>query len=167
MKAIIASDIHGELEYAQKLELFIEKKEPDQIILLGDLLNNYDPAPSAKILNRFAGITICVRGNNDSYSTEQLLNFDIKSLHKEITLDDTKYIITHGHMLPYLHDQIKDKYVISGHTHVYNMEGKYINPGSVGLPKVNKEHTCLYYEDKVFYLIDLDTENTIATKFID
>lgn len=167
MKVIIASDTHGELEYMKKLENFIEKKSPDQIILLGDLLNGYDPMPSAKILNRFAGITTCVRGNNDSYSTEQLLNFDIKSLHKEINLDDTKYIITHGHMLPYLHDQIKDNYVISGHTHVYNLEGKHLNPGSVGLPKVNKEHTCLYYEDKKFYLIDLDTETTIATKLID
>ena len=133
MKAIIASDIHGIIEYAKKLEKFIEQKEPDKIILLGDLLNNYDPIPVSKILNRFAGI---------------------------------RYIITHGHLLPYLYDQIKDTYHITGHTHVYMLDGLNINPGSVGLPKINKEHTCLYYEDKTFYLIDLDTFNIINTKFI-
>ena len=166
MKAIIASDLHGQYEYIKKLEELIEQKSPDQIILLGDLLNNYDPIPSANILNRFAGITTCVRGNNDSGMTESYLNFDIKSLHKEINLDGVRYIITHGHMLPYLHDQIKDNYYISGHTHVYLMDGQNINPGSVGLPKINKEHTCLYYENKEFMLIDLDTFNVIKTKNI-
>lgn len=166
MKAIIASDIHGVTEYAKQLEKFIEQKEPDKIILLGDLLNNYDPLPTAKILNRFAGITTCVRGNNDTSTTEQLLNFDIKSIHKEIILDNVRYIITHGHMLPYIHDMVKDNYCISGHTHIYMMDGTHINPGSVGLPKINKEHTCLYYEDKVFMLIDLDTFNVITSKFI-
>ena len=167
MKVIIASDLHGEIEYIKKLENFIEQKEPDQIILLGDLLNNYDPLPSAKILNRFAGIITCVRGNNDSGMTEQYLNFDIKSIHKEIELDGIKYIITHGHLLPYIYDQIKDKYYISGHTHVYTLDDKNINPGSVGLPKINKEHTCIYYENKTFMLIDLDTSNIIKTKNID
>lgn len=166
MKVIIASDIHGQIEYAKKLEQFIEQKSPDKIILLGDLLNNYDPIPTANILNRFAGITECVRGNNDSSMTEQYLNFDITNTHKEIILDGVKYIITHGHLLPYLYDIIKDNYYISGHTHVYLLDGSNINPGSVGLPKINKEHTCLYYEDKAFFLIDLDTFDTINTKFI-
>ena len=166
MKVIIASDIHGVTEYAQKLEKFIEQKSPDKIILLGDLLNNYDPMPTAKILNRFAGIIECVRGNNDSSMTEQLLNFNITSTHKEVVLDGIRYILTHGHLLPYLYNQIKDKYHITGHTHVYLLDGLNINPGSVGLPKINKEHTCLYYEDKVFQLIDLDTFNVINAKFI-
>ena len=166
MKAIIASDLHGELEYTKKLEKFIEQKSPDKIILLGDLLNNYDPIPCANILNRFASITEAVRGNNDSSMTEQYLNFDISNTHKTIILDGVIYIITHGHLLPYLHDMIKDNYYITGHTHIYWLEGPNINPGSVGLPKINKEHTCLYYEDKIFMLIDLDTFNVIKTKII-
>ncbi len=166
MKVIIASDIHGVTEYAKQLEKFIEQKSPDKIILLGDLLNNYDPLPTANILNRFAGITESVRGNNDSSMTEQFLIFSITSNHKEIELDGIRYIITHGHLLPYLYDQIKNNYHITGHTHMYQLEGLNINPGSVGLPRKNKEHTCLYYENKTFYLIDLDTFNVIDTKII-
>jgi putative phosphoesterase len=166
MKVIIASDIHGVIEYAKQLEKFIEQKSPDKIILLGDLLNNYDPLPVSNILNRFAGITEAVRGNNDSSMTEQLLIFSITSIHKELELDGIKYIITHGHLLPYLYDQIKNTYHITGHTHMYQLEGLNINPGSVGLPRKNKEHTCLYYENKTFYLIDLDTFNVIGTKII-
>jgi predicted phosphodiesterase len=49
---------------------------------------------------------------------------------------------------------------------MYQLEGLNINPGSVGLPRKNKEHTCLYYENKTFYLIDLDTFNVIGTKII-
>lgn len=166
MKVIIASDIHGITEYAKKLEKFIEQKNPDKIILLGDLLNNYEPFATADILNRFAGIIECVRGNNDSSMTEKFLNFNITSNYKRITLDNTTYIITHGHLLPYLREQIKDNYYITGHTHIYQLDGLNINPGSVGLPKKNKEHTCLYYENKTFYLIDLDTFTTIKTKLI-
>jgi predicted phosphodiesterase len=98
--------------------------------------------------------------------TEQSLIFSITSTHKEIELDGIRYIITHGHLLPYLYDQIKNTYHITGHTHMYQLEGLNINPGSVGLPRKNKEHTCLYYENKTFYLIDLDTFNVIGTKII-
>lgn len=166
MKAIIASDLHGEVEYVKKLEKVIEQKSPDKIILLGDLLNNYDPIPCANILNRFSGIIDSVRGNNDSSMTEKYLNFNIKNNYKEIILDGEKYVITHGHLLPYFHDIIKNNYYITGHTHVYLLDGQNINPGSVGLPRTNKEHTCIYYENKTFMLIDLDTLTVIKTKII-
>ena len=55
----------------------------------------------------------------------------------------------------------KDEYLISGHTHVYNLEGKHLNPGSVGIPKINKEHTCILYKDKTFYLINLENLSII------
>ena len=38
---------------------------------------------------------------------------------------------------------IDDKWTFLGHTHVYNLEGKHINPGSVGFPRSNKEHTVI------------------------
>ena len=46
------------------------------------------------------------------------------------------------------------------------LDGLNINPGSVGLPKINKEHTCLYYENKTFFLVNLDDFSVINTKFI-
>ena len=46
MKYIIASDIHGNLEYMEKLDKFIsfEQDDLDGLILLGDLLNNWNNA---------------------------------------------------------------------------------------------------------------------------
>ena len=166
MKIIIASDIHGELEYAKKLEKLIEEKSPDKIILLGDLLNNYDPLPVANILNRFAGIITCVRGNCDNSIVDQYINFNTKSNFEEMIIDGVKYFITHGHLLSYLENIIKDNYLIYGHTHIYNLDGQNINPGSVGRPRINKEHTCIYYENKMFLLINLDDFSVINTKYI-
>ena len=61
MKVIIASDIHGNLEYTRKLEQLIEKENPDKLILLGDLYyhgprnnlpNKYNPMEVNEILNK-------------------------------------------------------------------------------------------------------------------
>ena len=67
MKALIASDIHGRLAAAKKLERAIERCKPNAIILLGDYLYNgprngvpqdYDPMAVCQILNRFASKVI-------------------------------------------------------------------------------------------------------------
>ena len=172
MKAIIASDIHGNYKYTKKLEELIKKYNPDKIILLGDLLyystdsKDFDATKTIDILNKYSDKIIAVSGNCDRDLNENLLNFDIKNNYKEIVMDGIKYILTHGHLLPYLMDQIKDNYTITGHTHIYVTDGINLNPGSVGIPKINKEHTCFYYEDKIFYLINLDDLSIIMSRNI-
>lgn len=175
MKVIIASDIHGSYEYAKKLDKLIVNENPDKIILLGDLLyhgaknalpNEYSTIDVANTLNKYSNKTIAVRGNCDSEVDDMVTEFDIMADYKEIELDGIKFYLTHGHLMNKYEDLFKDNFIISGHTHVYNLEGNNLNPGSVGIPKVNKEHTCLLYENKLFKLINLDDFSVISTRAI-
>lgn len=175
MKVIIASDIHGNLEYTRKLEKLIEKENPDRLILLGDIYyhgprnslpKEYNPIKVSEILNKYTDIIIAVRGNCDAEVDDMISNFNITADYKEIILDGTKFYITHGHLLDKLNNIIKDSYVFYGHTHVYDIANKKINPGSVGIPKVNSEHTVILYENKILTLLDLDDFKEIESKKI-
>lgn len=170
MKLIIASDIHGSLKYTKKLSELIEKNNPDKIILLGDLLyhgarnalpDEYSTINVANILNRYSEKIIAVRGNCDSEVDDMVTDFNIMDDYKKIEIDGTLFYLTHGHLINKYEELFNENYIISGHTHVYNLEGKNLNPGSVGIPKVNQEHTCLLYENKTFKLINLDNFDTI------
>lgn len=170
MKLIIASDIHGSLKYTKKLEEIINKENPDTIILLGDLLyhgarnalpEEYSTIEVANILNKYRDKIIAVRGNCDSEVDDMVTNFDIMSDYKSIDVDGINIYLTHGHLINKYEHLFQNEYLISGHTHVYNLEGKHLNPGSVGIPKVNSEHTCILYKDKAFYLINLDNLSII------
>ena len=167
MKLIIASDIHGNLEYTEKLYDYCFKIDPDKIILLGDLLSNYyrnnpfEVEEITKLMNRWAAITIAVSGNTDREDDIARLNFPVHDFYEEIDIDGIKFYLTHGHKYSRLFD---DNYCLTGHTHRYNLEGKYLNPGSVGLPRGNKEHTCLLYENHQFKLINLENFTVIAVK---
>lgn len=169
MKLIIASDIHGSVSYTKKLCEFIRIKNPDNIILLGDLLRSYHLSDDtneyevANLLNDFANKIISVRGNCDTDESNNLLIFDNNKLYKEITIDGIKFALTHGHLLHSLPFLESEEYLLSGHSHVYELSSKHLNPGSVGLPRQNPEHTCLYYENKTFYLINLDDFDTLTT----
>ncbi len=170
MKLIIASDIHGSLKYTKKLEELIISKNPDNIILLGDLLyhgarndlpEEYSTMEVSNILNKYSNKIIAVRGNCDSEVDDMVTDFHIMSDYKSIDIDGILAYITHGHLINKYNHLFENNYLISGHTHVYNLEGKHLNPGSVGIPKINKEHTCILYEDKTFKLINLDNLSTI------
>ena len=170
MKLIIASDIHGSLKYTKKLSELIEKNNPDKIILLGDLLyhgarnalpDEYSTIDVANILNRYSEKIIAVRGNCDSEVDDMVTDFNIMDDYKKIEIDGTLFYLTHGHLINKYEKLFNENYIISGHTHVYNLEGKNLNPGSVGIPKVNQEHTCLLYENKTLKLINLDNFDTI------
>lgn len=174
MKAIIVSDIHGNLEYMKKLDKLIssEIENLDYIILLGDILNNYYKYDNyeinevAKLLNKRAGIIKCVKGNCDSQEDQKKLNFNINQEYDEIILDGIKFYLTHGHLINKYHHIFEDNYLFSGHTHVYNLEGKHLNPGSLSYPRKKPEHTCFIYENKKIKLIDLDSYNTISEIYI-
>lgn len=175
MKVIIASDIHGNLEYTRKLEQLIEKENPDKLILLGDLYyhgprnklpDEYNPMAVNEILNKYTDIIIAVRGNCDAEVDDMISKFDITKDYEEITLDGIKFYITHGHLFDKLKDIIKDDYVFYGHTHVYDITSKRVNPGSVGIPKVNSEHTVIVYENQTLKLIDLEEFRILQAKKI-
>lgn len=170
MKLIIASDIHGNLEYTEKLYEYCERIDPEKIILLGDLLNNYFYSDTyeineiAKIMNRWAAITIAVKGNTDRVDDIDRLYFPIHAPYTEIEIDGIPFYLTHGHID---NPKFEHNYCLVGHTHRYNLDGNQINPGSVGLPRGHKEHTCLLYDNHEFKLINLDDFTVISTKKIE
>jgi putative phosphoesterase len=172
MKVIIASDIHGNLEYTYRLEELINREKIDKLILLGDLLHNYmyyDPEEEkevANVLNKYTKIIIAVRGNCDRDYETLKLSFSMSNEIDKVDLDSHSFFITHGHLNYKYESYIDDNYTFLGHTHVYNLEGKHINPGSVGLPRNGNEHTCIIYENDVLRLIDLDNFEEIATRVL-
>lgn len=155
MKVVIISDIHGNLFYIEKLDNYLCRNSIDKLIILGDLGKNKDVY---NILNKYKSIIIAVKGNCD---INNLLLFDNTSDIKKIVLDGRTFFITHGHLLPYFYSIINDNIVFCGHTHVYNLDGQYINPGSVGEPRGHDEHTFLEYHDGVLSLINLDNFEVI------
>ncbi len=170
MKALIASDIHGNLEYMQKLDKICEKEKFDKIILLGDLLHNYyyynqaEENGVASLLNKRANITISVVGNCDrDYEIDKLL-FPVVNEIDKIDLDEHSFFITHGHLNYKYRYLLDDNYAFVGHTHIYDLSDKHINPGSVGLPRNHNESTCLIYNNHILSIISLDTGEILAKK---
>jgi len=149
MKIVIASDIHGSYGYLKKLCNIINRENPDKLILLGDILyhgarntlpNEYDPGLVFETLNAMKDMIIAVRGNCDSEVDQAVLEFSISDDYKVIEVDGINWYLSHGH--------INDRFVVeendillNGHTHTYELSKNYINPGSVGIPRKNPEHT--------------------------
>lgn len=160
MKAVIASDIHGNSIYMDALEQVILKENPDKLILLGDY--GFHNPDIINTLNKYSDIIYACRGNCDTDEFKDEVKFNYLRDYFETNLDSTRFFCTHGHLL-YQKEMIelsKDKYILQGHTHVYRIHGKTINPGSVSRPRENPEPTCLVYKNKTFYLFDL-YNNTI------
>ena len=86
MKHFVASDIHGDSYWAQRvIDAFVESKA-DKLVLLGDILyhgprNNlpehYEPKKVIAILNEYADKILAVRGNCDTEVDQMVLKFPI------------------------------------------------------------------------------------------
>ena len=167
MKYMIASDIHGSAEYCHGLIEAIKREIPSKILLLGDLLYHgprndlplgYAPKEVAAMLNEIKGKLICVRGNCDTEVDQMMLDFPVLSDSAMLCIDDMTIYATHGHHeVPTLE---KGDVVVSGHTHIpvdYVKDGiRYINPGSVSIPKENSWHGYVVLEDGNFTWKSLD-----------
>ncbi len=157
MKYLVVSDIHGVKAYISELEKIIKIESPDKIVILGDILSNTsDDYFLAELLNLYKDKIIGIRGNNDTYYTEKLLDFDLNDYHIE-RINNKNFFFTHGHLL-YSFDLNNVDIIIMGHTHEsgeYDFNGiKIVNPGSIALPRDFK-HTYMIISDKI-YIKDLD-----------
>ena len=169
MKLLIASDIHGSAEYCRQLIKALERENAAKMLLLGDILyhgprNNlpteYAPKEVAAMLNAIKEKLLCVRGNCDTEVDQMMLEFPVLSDSALICWDGLTIYATHGHHeFPALQ---KGEVVVSGHTHIpadYVEEGvRYINPGSVSIPKENSWHGYITLEDGAFTWKNLDGE---------
>ncbi|MBQ9939944.1 MAG: phosphodiesterase [Clostridia bacterium] len=165
MKLIIASDLHGSAKYCRMLMDRINEENPDRVLLLGDILyhgprnalpEEYAPPLVAEMLNSIASRIICVRGNCDSEVDGMVLKFPV--MNKSALVADGNFIFTavHGHHLD--DGEVMSVYenatVLYGHTHIPDNSVRngvrYINPGSVSIPKENSPHSYISYDNGIF-----------------
>lgn len=166
MKRIIASDIHGSALYCGRLIEHIRAERADGLILLGDILyhgprnalpDGYDPKAVADMLNALECRVVCVRGNCDSEVDQMLLKFPIMATYALMDIGESVVYMTHGHVNgredpPRLR---RGDVLLCGHTHIPADEMlpcgiKYVNPGSVAIPKGGSERGYILLENGEF-----------------
>ena len=175
---LFASDIHGHAAATRKLVKQIERFDPENVLLLGDILyhgprnelpEGYDTLETAALLNSFAERTIAVLGNCDAEVDSWLLEFPSTKKCIEFEFDERLFLLTHGHRefcTPGDHTDLPDGAVFcSGHTHVKVLEAfsnhYLLNPSSVGIPKDGCASFAVYEKGSIS-LYDLDG-NTLKT----
>lgn len=169
MKTLIISDIHGS---AQALENVLSTPHHyDSIIIVGDhmyhgprnpILEDYNPAKVADLLNAKQCPKIAVRGNCDSEVDQMLLDHDMLQDYTITSIEGLSIYITHGHLhQPLDHITNTDLY-ISGHTHLPYIIEKgnttYLNPGSIALPKGGNPASYAYLDGKDLTIYSIDHE---------
>jgi len=163
MKIMVASDIHGDFSWAQKVIDKFEELEADKLLLLGDILYHgprndlpadYAPKKVIELLNSYADRILCVRGNCDTEVDQMVLKFPIMADYIYLVSGQTVFFATHGHhynpdnLPPCLGD---GDVLLCGHTHVAcdeMREGfRYMNPGSPSIPKEGTPPSYIVIED--------------------
>lgn len=165
MKILIASDIHGSAYWCEKLLLAYKNENADKLLLLGDILyhgprndlpKDYDPKKVIELLSPLKDQILCVRGNCDTEVDQMVLPFPILAEYALLSVDGVTIYATHGHKFgkdnppPISQGDI----LLCGHTHVADdcdCDGfRYINPGSVSIPKENTGNGYMVFENGKF-----------------
>ncbi len=171
MKIMIASDIHGSYACCKKLFEKFEEKNCNLMLLLGDLLYHgprndlpmeYDCKKVASLLNSYKEKIVAIRGNCDGEVDQMMLEFPILSENAVINSDGFTLYATHGHKFAPLapFPVPNGSIVVYGHTHIPTdkiIEGiRYVNPGSVSIPKNKSDRGYAIFEKGVFVWENLD-----------
>lgn len=165
MKWMIASDLHGSAYYCKLLMQRWAEEQADTLIFLGDILyhgprndlpRDYAPKEVIAMLNPLKEKLFCVRGNCDTEVDQMVLNFPILADYAILPLGDRVIYATHGHKLncdnpPPL---CKGDILLNGHTHIPADKDmgnfRYLNPGSVSIPKEQSPHGYMTLENGEF-----------------
>ena len=173
MKLLIASDLHGSLEYVSRLASCIDTENPHKILLLGDLLyhgprnalpEQYDTKSVAAYLNGIKNRLLCVRGNCDTEVDQMVLEFPVLADYCLLELDGHTVFATHGHRFnrDNLPPMGMGEILLHGHTHIPENgtcgDLRILNPGSVSIPKAGSAHGYMIYENGTFLWKTLDGE---------
>ena len=170
MKAIVISDIHGDINALNEIIEKIYKLNVDKFIILGDFCSYYgDSLDIAKRLNEFRLIIEAVRGNADTPSFIEHSNLELPII-KNIILNNQIITISHGHIyneynLPPNHGNI----FLSGHTHrkILKFEKGIIiaNPGSIGNPR-DGSSGYIIIDDKFIKLYGIEDNLITSLKLL-
>lgn len=171
MDFLIASDLHGSKEASEKLVSLDKKCNFEKIILLGDIgysgarnipPKDYSPLEVYENLAIIKEKLIVVRGNCDSRVDEMVLGIKFEDITR-LSVGKYNLIFTHGDLFNEDNVPLKENDILFyGHTHVYilkEVDGYYvINPGSITLPKYNKEKTYIIvnFDDQIISLYSIE-----------
>ena len=171
-KILIASDIHGDAQSAERLVQIYKSSGAEKLLLLGDLLYHgprndlpagYAPKKVIEIFNGLKDEILCVRGNCDTEVDQMVLDFPILAEYAYLSFDGLRIFATHGHNfnLQKLPPLARGDILLHGHTHVpaaqpFGNENVYINPGSISIPKENSPKSYILYESGEFTFLDID-----------
>ena len=166
MRLIIASDIHGHTQCCAALLQQVKQKNPDRLLLLGDLLyhGSYDAEdfpPVDSQLNPLADRILAVKGNCDRMGDQFRFAFPMLEDTQSLLVDGWHFVLAHGHQfIP--EKQPAHLVFLTGHTHIPQVEehqGWYrLNPGSLSFPRGNSQNSFLWYADGVFQWLTLAGE---------
>ena len=168
MNFFVASDIHGDSYWAERVVKAFEESKADKLVLLGDILYHgprndlpahYEPKKVIEILNAIADKILAVRGNCDTEVDQMVLKFPILTDYIYLVDEGTVFFVTHGHIynpmnLPSVMPE--NAILLTGHTHVAGdmmwdlPDGKqirYMNPGSPSIPKEDTKPSYIIIEN--------------------
>jgi putative phosphoesterase len=165
MKIFIASDLHGSFYFVNRLIDRFNAENGDLLILLGDILyhgprndlpKDYNPKKVIELLNSLSDKIVCVQGNCDAEVDGMVLNFEVLTPYRKLIANGITMHLTHGHKYN-PENQLtanEGEVVLFGHSHIpYDkvLNGvRYINPGSISIPKENSHHGYMILENGVF-----------------
>lgn len=172
MKIMVASDIHGDTFWCDKMLSAFDKEKADKLLLLGDILYhgprndlpaNYAPKEVISLLNARKNDIMCVRGNCDTEVDQMVLEFPIMADYCILPIEERIIYATHGHRynletpMPMQSGDI----LLHGHTHVpawisFGNHNLYLNPGSVSIPKENTKHSYMIMEGREISWKDME-----------
>ena len=165
---VICSDVHGSITTLRKVVDFFLINKFDKLIILGDLLyhgprndipKGYNPKEVIKLLNPIKNKILMVRGNCDAEVDQMVLDFKIHSK-KKLKYNSKNIFLEHGHHMDKNNKFQSGDIVFYGHTHVSKFEiingVKFINPGSITIPKENTKKTFMVLFDNKCLLLDLN-----------
>lgn len=174
MRILIASDLHGSLASLRFLTEKAQELQPDQIILLGDLVYHgpRNPLPNGyntvgvleemPALDNLPGPICAVRGNCDGEVDINLLPFRMTD-NAWLYVDGLRLFASHGHRLPEnppIPGIRPGTVILRGHTHIPRGESSgglhFWNPGSLSLPKGGFPPSYGIYEDHAFRVLDTE-----------
>lgn len=169
MRFLVASDLHGDSYWTERVLDAFRNEKADRLVLLGDILyhgprndlpQHYAPKKVISLLNDMAPFILAVRGNCDTEVDQMVLKFPILADFIYLVSGETTFFATHGHnygpeKLPAV--MPADSVLLAGHTHVVcdkvitdtssGLAVRYMNPGSPSIPKEGSTPSYILIED--------------------
>ena len=169
MRFLVASDLHGDSYWTERVLDAFKNENADKLVLLGDILyhgprndlpEHYEPKKVISLLNPMADKILAVRGNCDTEVDQMVLKFPILADYVYIVSGETTFFVTHGHnfgpnCLPVSFPECS--VLLAGHTHVVSdreitnpatgITVRYMNPGSPSIPKDGSIPSYILIED--------------------